>query len=313
MTALVVAAVFGGGGCLRLPLGADRPELARFAAAPVPASAAVSAPPPAVTVVPLGMASDKQPRCAIAGAASCFARIDLVHVAYLVRHPKATFLIDAGLSRQAGADLARFSFTKRQLLGFHARASLAELLARAGGPPPEFVVLTHVHWDHTSGLVDIPGVRVITSAADWAFVQSFKGKEPLVRPDHFQRARVETFAWDGPATESFPASHDLFGDRSVVLVPLPGHTPGALGVFVSGVRGRRLFFVGDAVWSADGFRIPSHRAAPLSRLVDHDVALAGDAIWRLRHLHEREPDLVIVPAHDGEALYQVLDVAGGWR
>lgn len=88
-------------------------------------------------------------------------------------------------------------------------------------------------------------------------------------------------------------------------MPLPGHTPGSIGVFVNRVHGRRLFFVGDAVWLRDGVRLPSQRSRPLSKRMDSDRQATSDTIWRLHHLRERYPDLLIVPAHDGEALQEV--------
>ncbi|MHB8417476.1 MAG: MBL fold metallo-hydrolase [Myxococcales bacterium] len=280
-----------------VPMGPDRPELARFVAPPAAPA------PPAVTVEPLLMASRHQPACGLAGDASCLRIVEMVYAAWLVRHPtKGTFLIDAGLGHGTRQDLGRFSLFPRLAFAADGAKSLGELLAERGDPSIDFVVLTHVHWDHTSGLGDLPGVKVLTTPEDAAYVGSFRGPEPSVMPEHFQGHPVTTFAWDGPARETFPASHDLFGDGSVVLVPLPGHTPGSLGVLLGNVHGHRVLFVGDAVWSSDGIRLPSQRPRPLSRLVDFDPAEVSDTLWRLRHLHERDPGLTIVPAHDGAAL-----------
>ncbi|MGZ3441137.1 MAG: MBL fold metallo-hydrolase [Polyangia bacterium] len=300
----IVAAALLLPACLRLPLGADRAELARFV------DGERAAPP--VSVTPLVLGATRQPRCALAGQASCFRRVEQVYAAYLVRHPRATFLVDAGVSSQVRQDLARFSFTTRLAFGFHDRGGLAAALTALGSPHIDFVLLTHVHWDHAGGLVDLPGVKVVTTPEDLAYVRSFHGREPTVMPAHFDHVTVETLAWDGPAYENFPASHDLFGDGAVIAVPLPGHTPGSLGLFVSS-GGRRLFFVGDAVWSRDGIRIPSHRAKPLSRLVDDDAGRVSDTVWRLHHLQERHPELIIVPAHDGDALAEVRQLAGAGR
>jgi glyoxylase-like metal-dependent hydrolase (beta-lactamase superfamily II) len=299
---VVVAAALVLPACLRLPLGADRAELARFAAAPPPA-------PVTVTVTPLELGAAKQPRCALAGEASCWRRVRQVYAAYLVHHPRATFLVDAGVSSQVRTDLRRFSLLTRLAFAFRDRGGLAAALAQAGGPHVDFVLLTHAHWDHASGLTDLPGVKVLTTPEELSYVRQFHGREPTVMPEHFARATVDTFAWDGPPYENFPVSHDLFGDGSVVAVPLPGHTPGSLGVFVRTAEAR-LFFVGDAVWSRDGIRIPSHRAKPLSHLVDADVDRTSETIWRLHHLQERDPELVIVPAHDGDALDEVARLTG---
>jgi glyoxylase-like metal-dependent hydrolase (beta-lactamase superfamily II) len=221
-----------------------------------------------------------------------------------------TFLIDAGLGAGVHKDVDRFGWFSRQAFQFKSKGSLAEVLAAAGGPSIDFVLLTHVHWDHTSGLTELPGVHVRLTAEDQRYVSEFSGAEPVVMQAHFKNVITRTMPWDGPPYENFPASHDLLGDGAVVVVPLPGHTPGAVGVFLNNVHGRRLFFVGDAVWQRDGFRIPSHRSRPISKRVDADPAAVSDTIWRLRHLQERHPDLIIVPAHDGEAYKDVVRIAG---
>jgi glyoxylase-like metal-dependent hydrolase (beta-lactamase superfamily II) len=280
-------------------MGADREELGHFT------EAAVATPPPAVTVEPLVMASKKQPACGLAGEASCLRRVEQVYAAYLVRHGATTFLIDAGIGRHVSEDYDRFSWFFRQAVRIEPVVGLGDLLAQHGSPAIDFVLLTHVHWDHSSGLRDLPGVKVVTSAADRLFIDGYRGKEPAVMREHFQGTKLETFAWDGPAYEDFPSSHDMFGDGSVVLVPMPGHTPGSIGIFVNNVKGRRLFFVGDAVWNRDGIRLPSQKLKLMSKRVDWDANQVSDAIWRLHHLQERHPDLIIVPAHDGAALREV--------
>lgn len=283
-----------------VPLGPDRPELAKFA--PAPAAAPVS-----VEVTPLLLGRALAPRCAAAGKASCLAVSEIVHAAYLVRHPKATFLIDAGVRANASHDdLARFPFWLRMAFDFEQQRGLGEALKAAGNPKLDFVVLTHAHWDHASGLRDLDHPKVVVGPGEEGFIRDFpKDAIPSVMPEHFQGASLGSFAWDGPPVENFPASHDLLGDGSVLLVPLPGHTPGSLGVLVSGVHGKRLLFIGDAGWSRDAVELPSIKLKPMAMLVDHDWPQESETVWRLHHLHQHDPSLVIVPAHDGTALREV--------
>jgi glyoxylase-like metal-dependent hydrolase (beta-lactamase superfamily II) len=253
------------------------------------------------------------PRCVAAGEASCLTGIDISHAAFLVKHPRATFLIDTGLSRRAKADMARFGIVDQLLLDFQQDSSLGESLDRlaaAGWARPEFSLITHAHWDHTSGLLDLDHPRVILGPGEAEFIRSFPpDKSPAVMPHHTAAARLETFAWDGPAYENFPASHDLFGDGAIVLVPLPGHTPGSLGVFVNRLRGQRVFFVGDAAWSTDAIELPSQKLKPLSERVDNDTTGTSEGLWKLHHLHAKYPDLLIVPTHDGAAFARLRTLA----
>jgi len=54
--------------------------------------------------------------------------------------------------------------------------------------------------------------------------------------------------WDsGQPIETVNGEKDLFGDASVVLVPLPGHTPGLLGALVSLDRDGQFLLASDAI------------------------------------------------------------------
>jgi glyoxylase-like metal-dependent hydrolase (beta-lactamase superfamily II) len=54
--------------------------------------------------------------------------------------------------------------------------------------------------------------------------------------------------WDtGQPIEAVNGEKDLFGDASVVLVPLPGHTPGLLGALVSLDRDGQFLLASDAI------------------------------------------------------------------
>ena len=107
------------------------------------------------------------------------------------------------------------------------------------------------------------------------------------------------------------SSADLFGDGSIVLVPLFGHTAGSVGMFVTVDSGKRYFFVGDAVWNAQALKKGSPKFWAARLLVDDDCAHTQQSIEQIRTLMAKRPEIVVVPAHDG-TVQQTLGYFPAW-
>ena len=120
------------------------------------------------------------------------------------------------------------------------------------------IIPSHMHWDHVSGLKDFPQADVWVRAEELEHARH--GRPPAFIASQFDGdVRWHLFDFDGPAYMGYPASLDLFGDGAVVLVPMPGHTAGQVGMFLALPSGRRLFFVGDTTWSLEGLTGPAER------------------------------------------------------
>jgi N-acyl homoserine lactone hydrolase len=84
------------------------------------------------------------------------------------------------------------------------------------------------------------------------------------------------------------------GDGSLVLLPVPGHTPGSMALLVRRPGRAPLLLVGDLTYEAElleAGRIPGVG----------DRAGLRTASAMVRRLKARYPDLVILPAHDAGA------------
>jgi glyoxylase-like metal-dependent hydrolase (beta-lactamase superfamily II) len=187
-----------------------------------------------------------------------------------------------------------------------AGASAAEQLAEAGVDPAEVerIVLSHFHADHIAGARDFPRARFVATRAAYEAVtrpgalgQLLRGFLPGLLPDDFaSRADLledSDLASDGPIEVG---GHDLFGDGSLRLVPLPGHAAGQIGALIRGGGGRRLFLVADAAWTTTAFREnrPPH---PLAGVIMDESAVAARTLALLHELAARDPALDIVPSH----------------
>jgi glyoxylase-like metal-dependent hydrolase (beta-lactamase superfamily II) len=114
-----------------------------------------------------------------------------------------------------------------------------------------YILLTHAHWDHVSGVPDFPGVPVLLTAAEYRFIDVGGFATETARKMK-TTASFEEYAFDRVTYLGFDQSRDLYGDGSIVMVPVPGHTPGSVAVFVTLPHGARYAFVGDLVWQLEG-------------------------------------------------------------
>jgi N-acyl homoserine lactone hydrolase len=218
--------------------------------------------------------------------------------AILVRHPQASFLIDAGYGANVEQHWQTIPWLMRQLSSYVKETPAAIQLQRHGIAPSQinFAVITHSHWDHISGLEDFPGLEVRMPVAERAFIDAHK--YPGLIDKMIGKLNVRTFDFTGGQYENFDHSLDLFGDGSVVLVPLPGHTDGSTGVFINLRSGKRFFFTGDLTWALEGFQLPAERPWMARKLVDVDEAEVRRSIVKVHLLIQKYPDLIVVPAHD---------------
>ena len=183
----------------------------------------------------------------------------------------------------------------------------AQLAARGIAPHAlRHVVLSHLHADHVAGLRDFPNaaIHVLPEAA--AFVRGLRGLRavragfiPALLPDDFAtrvrspERRVALPAGLAPFRDGF----DLFGDGRILGVPLPGHAPGQMGLYLEPAGGPPTLLAADAAWTLAAVR----ENAPLPRVgraILHDAAAARETQGRLHRLMAARPDLRVVLSHD---------------
>ena len=222
-------------------------------------------------------------------------------VAFVVEHPKGNLLIDAGVGQDIRQHFKTTPLLMRALASLTVNAPTIDALAAEGLEPSDLagIVLTHCHWDHVSGLADLRDVPVWITPTELAHARSGDRGGKLYRQLEAEGSfQLKDLTFSDGAYGAFEVSRDFFGDGSVVVVPLPGHTPGSVGVFVSETSGKHFLIIGDTSWTKEGVDWPAEKPWLARRMVDHDPATVRELLVMLHQLQSSNPDLIVVPAHD---------------
>jgi N-acyl homoserine lactone hydrolase len=215
--------------------------------------------------------------------------------AVLVRHPKGDLLIDAGFGSDVGTHVAALPRIARA--PYHLGDTVHGQLRAIGYDPGQLlgVVLTHSHWDHVSGLDELQVPIWMNPGESEYAAEDSDGK---VYRAVSQQHQIHEYELAGAPYLGFPASHDVFGDGSVVLALAGGHTTGSIVVFVTVPGGKRYAFIGDLTWQLDGIRRRVERPWLLSKLADSDPEQVRQG---LLHMIALDHLMQIVPSHDRDA------------
>jgi N-acyl homoserine lactone hydrolase len=231
--------------------------------------------------------------------------------AFLITHPSAgTVLVDTGLHPSIASD------PKSNFGGLAVRVAAPELAQgedvpaqlRSRGIDPSavsVVVMTHLHYDHASAISEFPDSTIVVSEAEW--IDATTGSRPAMRgyrPAHydfvfdyrtldFGRGNISSYA-------SFGRTFDLFGDGSIRLAYLPGHSAGHMGV-VARLAQRDFVIGGDAVYTAR--QIEGNAPLPPRPIDEHNFRRS---LQELKLFRSQFPDAIITPGHD-PAFYEQLE------
>ena len=226
----------------------------------------------------------------------------------LLRHPaRGWILFDTGYSQRfldATARLPGAMYRWVTPVRFDSRRALASQLRELNIDPDEIggIVLSHFHADHVAGVLDFPGVPLFCSRAGWEAMRS-RGRLAALRIGLLPELAPETLVGRVKFFEDLPAAsykgltgYDLFGDRSLVALELPGHSAGHFGVQFKGSDDRDVMLIGDASWSTRAIRENRPPPAWTTGWLG-STSVYRQTLGNLHALSRAMPDLQLVPSH----------------
>ncbi len=163
---------------------------------------------------------------------------------YLIKHGEQYLLWDTGLP-------ADVKYDPNAPIRSQVKRSLVAELADMGLKPSDitYVAVSHYHGDHAGQADSFPGSTLLIGRKDFDTAKS--GQIPLGGAAN----TIAPWTSGGSKAEPLTSDRDVFGDKSVVMLTTPGHTPGHMSLLVRLPKRGPLLLVGDLWHQAEQKRL----------------------------------------------------------
>jgi N-acyl homoserine lactone hydrolase len=147
----------------------------------------------------------------------------IVASCYLIRHGDRYMLWDTGLP---GELIGNPVVSPAQSMSLKTR--ITDQLARIGVKPEqiELIGISHYHLDHLGQAADFPKAKLVIGAADLQVLKTAP-PGPFIQPQ-----RLKPWLEGGAPLVEPRGDVDMFHDGRVVMLSMPGHTPGHYSLLV---------------------------------------------------------------------------------
>jgi N-acyl homoserine lactone hydrolase len=226
--------------------------------------------------------------------------------AFAIEHPEGVIVVDTGET----ARVSEPDYFSRWHPGMRAfrewvepQQEVGPQLRQLGIEPGDVrsVVMTHLHTDHAGGLHHFRDNEILVTRTELEFASGLRGRlrgyvANKQWPEWFKPTELEL---EPEPLGPFPQSLRLTDAGDVTVVPLPGHTPGQIGVLVRN-GDHTVFLAGDSSYTQELML----RGVP-------DGVGADDEAERLTHERIREyaaanPTIYLV-AHDPDTATRLAE------
>ncbi|SHG86689.1 N-acyl homoserine lactonase family protein [Winogradskyella jejuensis] len=154
---------------------------------------------------------------------------------YIIEHPKGRLLWDAGLGEglvgQEPFTTPDGAFTVSR------KDSVVSQLAQLNLTPRDFdfIAVSHTHFDHTGSASKFADAIWLVQETEYDFITSEEQK----KGDNYKAIAALT------KVEKLKGDFDVFGDGTVVIKSMPGHTPGHQVLFLKLENAGNILLTGD--------------------------------------------------------------------
>ncbi|MBI5200959.1 MAG: MBL fold metallo-hydrolase [Elusimicrobia bacterium] len=239
---------------------------------------------------------------AVSSLKSWSSKVSLDEPFFAIKHPdQGVILFDLGLTSESVKPLNAGLLTGllAKFVAVPKRDAATQL--KADGVDPEqvkWIILSHLHLDHTGDLSAFPKATVVVSKREWddaRVLNRAKSDSKFLDPEIWEsKLRLRLLELDGEAPYgAFDHGLDLFADGTIVIAAMPGHTAGSIGAWVN-LDGGPVLLAGDAAWVVDNYM---DLALPIDRGMSDPKAYRR-SLETIRAMQEALPRLVVFPGHD---------------
>lgn len=187
-----------------------------------------AAAPPAVTLTRLECGTNAPPTDVGQRFSDTYAynglKVQLVYSCYVIRHGNDVLVWDTGFAKSNAPTSPR--------------QTIPELLGQLDISPTQvkYVGLSHYHGDHIGQASLFPMATLLVGKSDWDVLRDAKATP--------NQAPIAPWLGGGKV-EALTGDRDVFGDGTVVVLNMPGHTPGHRALLV------RLKDMGNVLLTGD--------------------------------------------------------------
>jgi N-acyl homoserine lactone hydrolase len=217
---------------------------------------------------------------------------------HVIRHPsKGTFIIDTGVERALREDQSKSAIGGvlrwyMKLEKLKVQMALGDWIAKES-QPIQGVFLTHLHFDHITGMADVPAGTAVYTGPGEAAATSVQNMFVKGSTDQALEGKAAISEWQfAPDKDGrFAGVIDVFGDGLVWAIWTPGHTPGSTSYLVRTVKGPVLL-TGDVAHTRWGW---DHDVEPGGFSADGPLGL--ESFKKLRALVAENPSIDVRLGH----------------